>query len=96
MPHGRGTMGQKIYTVEDKGLVGAVAVDDDSDVVIITLKGQTIRVHARDISIQGRAAMGVKVATFKKKDDLINAIAVTGYQEDETQEEEGAESSEDQ
>ena len=31
MPHGRGTMGQKIYTVEDKGLVGAVAVDDDSD-----------------------------------------------------------------
>ena len=96
MPHGRGTMGQKIYTVEDKGLVGAVAVDDDSDVVIITLKGQTIRVHARDISIQGRAAMGVKVATFKKKDDLINAIAVTGYQEDETQEEEGAESSEEQ
>ena len=96
MPHGRGTMGQKIYTVEDKGLVGAVAVDDDSDVVIISLKGQTIRVHARDISIQGRAAMGVKVATFKKKDDLINAIAVTGYQEDETQEEEGAESSEDQ
>ena len=96
MPHGRGTMGQKIYTVEDKGLVGAVAVDDDSDVVIITLKGQTIRVHARDISIQGRAAMGVKVATFKKKDDLINAIAVTGYQEDDTQEEEGAESSEDQ
>ena len=96
MPHGRGTMGQKIYTVEDKGLVGAVAVDDDSDVVIITLKGQTIRVHARDISIQGRAAMGVKVATFKKKDDFINAIAVTGYQEDETQEEEGAEPSEDQ
>ncbi len=94
MPHGRGTMGQKIYTVEDKGLVGAVAVDDDSDVVIITLKGQTIRVHARDISIQGRAAMGVKVATFKKKDDLINAIAVTGYQEDESQEDEGSESSE--
>ena len=87
MPHGRGTMGQKIYTVEDKGLVGAVAVDDDSDIVIITLKGQTIRVHARDISIQGRAAMGVKVASFKKKDDLINAIAVTGYQEDDESEE---------
>ena len=87
MPHGRGTMGQKIYTVEDKGLVGAVAVDDDSDIVIITLKGQTIRVHARDISIQGRAAMGVKVASFKKKDDLINAIAVTGYQEDDESDE---------
>ena len=81
--HGRGTMGQKIYTVEESGLVGAVSVDDDSDVVFITMKGQTIRVHARDISIQGRAAMGVKVASFKKKDDTVNAIAVTGYQEEE-------------
>ena len=84
--HGRGTMGQKIYTVEDSGLVGAVSVDDDSDVVFITMKGQTIRVHARDISIQGRAAMGVKVASFKKKDDTVNAIAVTGYQEDAEEE----------
>ena len=81
--HGRGTMGQKIYTVEESGLVGAVSVDDDSDVVFITMKGQTIRVHARDISIKGRAAMGVKVASFKKKDDTVNAIAVTGYQEEE-------------
>ena len=86
--HGRGTMGQKIYTVEDSGLVGAVSVDDDSDVVFITMKGQTIRVHAKDISIQGRAAMGVKVASFKKKDDSVNAIAVTGYQEDEESSEE--------
>ena len=96
MPHGRGTMGQKIYTVEDKGLVGAVAVDDDSDVVIVTLKGQTIRVHARDISIQGRAAMGVKVASFKKRDDLINAIAVTGYQEEEDPEEQIPETEKDE
>ena len=96
MPHGRGTMGQKIYTVEDKGLVGAVAVDDDSDVVIVTLKGQTIRVHARDISIQGRAAMGVKVASFKKRDDLINAIAVTGYQEEEDPEEQPPETEKDE
>ena len=27
--------------------------------------------------------MGVKVASFKKKDDTVNAIAVTGYQEEE-------------
>ncbi len=92
MAHGRGTMGQKIYTVDEGGLVSAVIVDDDSDVVFITLKGQTIRVHAKDISIQGRAAMGVKVASFKKKDDSVNAIAVTGY-EDESEEEEGEEES---
>ena len=82
LPHGRGTMGQKIYTVEESRLVGAVSVSDDDDVVFITLKGQTIRVHAKDISIQGRAAMGVKVASFKKKDDSVNAIAVTAYQDE--------------
>ena len=81
-------MGQKIYTVEDSGLVGAVSVSDDNDVVFITLKGQTIRIHAKDISIQGRAAMGVRVASFKKKDDSVNAIAVTTYQEEEDADEE--------
>ena len=86
MAHSRGTMGQKIYTVDEGGLVSAVAVDDDTDVVFITLKGQTIRVHAKDISIQGRAAMGVKVASFKKKDDSVNAIAVTGYEEEPDEE----------
>ena len=86
--HGRGTMGQKIYTVEDSGLVGAVSVSDDNDVVFVTLKGQTIRIHAKDISIQGRAAMGVRVASFKKKDDSVNAIAVTTYQEEEDSDEE--------
>ena len=92
--HGRGTMGQKIYTVEDSGLVGAVSVDDNSDVVFITMKGQTIRVHAKDISIQGRAAMGVKVASFKKKDDTVNAVAVTIYQEEEEITEDPAEAEE--
>ena len=86
--HGRGTMGQKIYTVEESGLVGAVSVSDDNDVVFVTLKGQTIRIHAKDISIQGRAAMGVRVASFKKKDDSVNAIAVTTYQEEEDSDEE--------
>ena len=90
MAHSRGTMGQKIYTVDEGGLVSAVTVDDDTDVVFITLKGQTIRVHAKNISIQGRAAMGVKVASFKKKDDSVNAIAVTSYEE-EPEEEETAE-----
>ncbi len=84
MNHGRGTMGQKIYTIEkgENGIVDAFAVDDDTDVIFMTKKGQAIRVHTKDISTQGRSARGVKVAAFKKSGDSINAMAITAYQED--------------
>ena len=96
MAHGRGTMGQKIYTIDDRTsyLVNALAVNDDNDVVFVTLNGQTIRVHVRDISIQGRSAMGVKVVSFKKAKDTIVAMAATEYQVEEEDDEESAESTE--
>lgn len=86
--HGRATMGQRIYSVDEKTsyLVNALAVNDDNDVVFVSLNGQTIRVHVKDISIQGRSAHGVKVATFKKKDDYIVAMAATEYQEESDEE----------
>ena len=89
MSHGRGTMGQRIYSIDDRTshLVNALAVNDDNDVVFITLNGQTIRVHVKDISIQGRSAMGVKVVTFKKAKDTIVAMAATGYQAEEEEDE---------
>ena len=46
------------------------------------LIGQTIRIHVRDISTQGRNASGVKVVTMKSSDDSIVALAST-YIDDE-------------
>ena len=91
--HGRATMGQKIYSIDDKTsyLVNALAVNDDNDVVFVSLNGQTIRVHVKDISIQGRTAKGVKVVSFKKKDDYIVAMAATEYQEESDEEEQSPE-----
>lgn len=88
--HGRATLGQKIYSIEkgENGIVDAFAVDDDHDVIFITMKGQAIRVHCKDISTQGRAARGVKVASFKRANDMINAMAVTTYQEDDEEDDE--------
>ena len=89
MNHGRGTMGQKIYTIEkgENGIVDAFAVDDDTDVICMTKKGQVVRIHTRDISVQGRAARGVKVVSFKKSGDSINAMATTSYQEEDDSDE---------
>ncbi len=91
MTHGRGTQGQRIYSVDEKAsgtLVNAVAVNDDNDVVFVTLNGQTIRVHVKDISIQGRNATGVKVVSFKKASDSIVAMAATEFQQEEDEAEE--------
>ena len=57
---------------------------------------QTIRVHVKDISIQGRSAMGVKVVSFKKAKDVIVAMAATEYQpeDDASEESEGEETAE--
>ncbi|MDD4449340.1 MAG: DNA topoisomerase (ATP-hydrolyzing) subunit A [Sphaerochaeta sp.] len=83
--HGRGTQGQKIYRLGGKAsfIVGVLSVDDDNDVVCVTLMGQTLRVHVNAISIQGRNAAGVKVVTMKFKGDSIVAIASTERDEEE-------------
>ncbi len=76
-PHGRGTMGQKVYTFREKTgyLVRALSVNDDNDIVILTVKGQSIRVPVDTISIQGPYASGVVVARLKDIDS-IQAVAV--------------------
>lgn len=82
--HSRGTMGQKIYTFRDKTgfIVGALAVDDDDDVVCITSKGQSIRIPVSTISIQKAYASGVSI-TKLRDDDTIVAIALTDAEKEE-------------
>ncbi len=82
--HGRGTQGQKIYRLGGKAnfIVGVLSVDDEDDVVCVTLMGQTLRVHVNAISIQGRNAAGVKVVKMKFNGDSIVAIASTERDEE--------------
>lgn len=99
--HGRATQGQRIFKLGGRAdfIVGALAVNDENDVVCVTLMGQTLRVHVKNISIQGRNAAGVKVVTMKSAKDCIVAIAATGDEGDEDEDEdetdlvEGVESS---
>ena len=76
--HGRGTMGQKIYTFRDKTgfIVSALSVDDDDDVVCITSMGQSIRIPVSSISIQKAYASGVCITKLKDSDSIV-AIAQT-------------------
>jgi len=88
--HSRATQGQRIYKLGGKAdfIVGALSVNDENDVVCVTLMGQTLRVHVKNISTQGRNASGVRVVTMKSAKDSIVAIASTGNEGEDLEEEE--------
>jgi DNA gyrase subunit A len=71
--HGRGTGGQKIYTVSEKTgeIVGCVSVLENDDIMCITSQGKSIKLKVSDIRIMGRAAQGVRILSIDKPDFVI-------------------------
>ena len=84
-PHGRGTGGQKVYTVTEKTgeVVGLLAVADDDEIVCITGQGKTIRVQVASINVMGRAAQGVKILDIESPDQLIGLDVVAREDEED-------------
>ena len=74
-PHGRGTQGQ-IYikcTPKTGNVATVIPVRDDDEIMIITVSGMVIKVKAENISLQGRAARGVRVISVKSSDKVVDA-----------------------
>ena len=71
--HGRGTGGQRIYTVADKTgeIVACVNVEDNEDIMCITSQGKSIKLKVSDIRVMGRSAQGVRILTIEKPDFVI-------------------------
>ncbi len=87
MKHGRATGGQRGYTITEKTgeVVGVVSVSDTDDIMCITSQGKTIRTPAKDVSKQGRTAMGVGVFVIQAPDMVIGIDTIA--QEEESVEE---------
>jgi DNA gyrase subunit A len=68
--HGRGTGGQKIYTVSDKTgeITGCVNVLDDEEIMCITSQGKSIKLKVNGIRVMGRSAQGVRILSIDKPD----------------------------
>jgi DNA gyrase subunit A len=71
--HGRGTGGQKIYTVSEKTgeIVGCVSVLNDEEIMCITSQGKSIKLKVSSIKVMGRTAQGVKILSIDKPDFVI-------------------------
>jgi DNA gyrase subunit A len=75
---GRGGMGViSINTSERNGeQIGAVLVDDDDEIMLITNGGTLVRTRVSDISVTGRSAMGVKLISLSNEERLIGVARI--------------------
>ncbi len=77
---GRGGSGIKTMSITDKTgkIVSSHIINktEKRDLLIISVKGQIIRLPIKSISTLGRATQGVRVMRFKEKDDKVASIAL--------------------
>ena len=82
----RGGKGVKCYKITEKTgeVVGAKAVNDGNEIMMITNEGIVIRMFVDDISVLGRVTLGVKLMNTGNKDDIVVA-SITKVKESVTQ-----------
>ena len=64
-------------------MAGIKVLDDTDDIIMISMEGVVIRMHAADINIQSRYGSGVRVMRLAENDRVVT-VARTEY--DDTQE----------
>ncbi len=74
----QGRAGKGIIDIKTGGrngnVVGMLQVRDEDDLLVVTTKGKIIRIHAADISSQGRNTWGVRIIELEP-DDRVGSIA---------------------
>jgi DNA gyrase subunit A len=82
--HGRGTGGQRIYTVSEKTgeIVGCVGVLDDEEIMCITSQGKSIKLKVEAVPVMGRAARGVKILSIDRPDFVIGVDRIVREEEE--------------
>lgn len=75
---GRGGKGMAYVKCSDKNgkSVGVKSVFTDDEIIITTKSGMTIRLLAKDISLQGRSAIGVKLLDVHDEDVVIDFAVI--------------------
>lgn len=92
----RGGKGVKCYKITEKtgNVVGAKAVNEDNEVMLITTEGIIIRIPCSGISVVGRIASGVKLMNVDSENVSIAGIAKV--REQSNKDDEDAESEEEE
>ena len=94
----RGGKGIKCYKITEKtgNVIGAKAVNEENEVMLITNEGIIIRIPCNGISIVGRIASGVKLMNVDSDNVVVASIAKVRGQDDSGEEVPDQEESEQQ
>ncbi|MHB8472366.1 MAG: DNA gyrase subunit A [Gammaproteobacteria bacterium] len=81
--HGRGGQGViSIQTTERNGaVVGAVLVNDDNEIMLISNTGTLVRTRVREVSVLGRNTQGVRLINIAEDENLVGIEKVEGIDE---------------
>ena len=82
----RGGKGVKTYRITNKtgDLVSAKTVNAEDEIILVSLKGDIIRLSVKDVSTKGRDTQGVILKDINKEEDKI--VAVAKYIEEDEEE----------
>lgn len=88
----RGGKGVKCYKITEKtgNVVGAKAVNEENEIMIITTEGIIIRLQCSDISIFGRITSGVKLMNLQEGITVASVAKVREKEEEVGKEEENS------
>ncbi|MEO0143017.1 MAG: DNA gyrase subunit A, partial [candidate division WOR-3 bacterium] len=75
---GRGGKGVRSMTIDEKTgkVAGVVNVNDEDDLLAMTMSGKGIRTPVKEIRVMGRAAKGVKIITLEKGDKVVSIARI--------------------
>ena len=73
----RGGVGLKTYNAKKKTgkLVSGKVIDENDEIMMISMSGIIIRLKVKDISIMGRSTQGVTLMKINNEDDKVMAVA---------------------
>ncbi|HEB94061.1 MAG TPA: DNA gyrase subunit A [Gammaproteobacteria bacterium] len=83
--HGRG--GQGVLSIQSNerngAVVGAVLVQDDDEIMLITNRGTLVRTRVAEVSVLGRNTQGVKLINLTKGEKLVGMQRIVEQDDDE-------------
>lgn len=77
---GKGVINLKV-TDKTGNVVRSLPVNDDSSVIITTVKGMVVRISMKGMRVMGRATQGVRAVRLKERDKIADVVKIPDVEE---------------